>query len=304
MRWRGRRQSTNIERRRGGGRRGGAGLPFGLGRGRSGRGGKLGGGSIVIVLIILGVSYFTDINLMGLLGGGNSGSSFGGSGETVERGAGDSEQSQFLSAVLGSTEDVWSRIFAQRGETYKKPVLVDYQGGTQTACGHGDARMGPFYCPTDQKIYLDQSFYQQLATQYGAPGDFAQAYVLAHEVGHHVQTLWDISKMVRDARRQMSKVEGNKLSVRQELQADCFSGVWAHYAEDENWLEPGDLEEGLKAASAVGDDTLQQKSRGKVVEESFTHGSAEQRQFWFKRGYRTGKVEACDTLPIPSAKRQ
>lgn len=295
MRWRGRRRSSNIERRRGGGSRHRAGLPFGLGG--SGGGGKLGGKGIIILLVMVAIGYFTGINPLQLLGGG-SGMPMDGTDNTadVQQGAGMSDQDQFIAVVLGSTEDVWQKIFAQRGERYQPAVLVDYQGGTRTACGQGDARMGPFYCPADKKVYLDQSFFDQLGRQYGAPGDFAQAYVMAHEVGHHIQTLWGISRQVHARRQQVSETQGNVLSVKQELQADCFAGVWAHYAEREGMLEAGDLDEGLQAASAVGDDTLQRKSRGTVVPESFTHGSAAQRQRWFKRGFNTGDVNECDTF--------
>lgn len=302
MRWRDARRSKNIERRRG--RSGGMGGLGGLGgAGRlGGRRGK-GGLGLVGILVVIAIGYFFGVDVSPLLNGGGSmpgqqtTSQRSAQGTQGTQGAGSDEQSQFIAAVLGSTEDVWQALFAAQGEQYAPPTLVDYRGRTSTACGLGSSAMGPFYCPADRKVYLDQVFFEQLAQRFGAPGDFAQAYVIAHEVGHHIQTLTGVSKRVHAERSRVSKAEGNALSVRQELQADCYSGVWAYYADkQQNLLEAGDIEEGLRAASAVGDDTLQRKSGGAVVPESFTHGTAAQRQRWFMKGYKSGDMRACDTF--------
>jgi predicted metalloprotease len=205
-------------------------------------------------------------------------------------------QAQFISVVLKSTEDVWSQIFSERGARYEQPVLVLFTDATQSACGLGQSAMGPFYCPADRKVYLDLSFFQELADRFGAPGDFARAYVVAHEVGHHVQTLTGLSDRVAAARQQEGRTGSNALSVRQELQADCYAGVWGHYAARQGLVEPGDAEEGLRAAAAIGDDRLQRQSQGRVVPESFTHGSSAQRVEWLNRGLESGKLEACDTF--------
>lgn len=206
-------------------------------------------------------------------------------------------QADFVSVVLADTEDTWKEIFQQTGETYVEPKLVLYSGTVESACGYGQAAMGPFYCPRDQKIYIDLSFYRDLQNRHQAPGDFAQAYVVAHEVGHHVQNLLGISDQVRSLQGQVSETEANQLSVRLELQADCFAGIWAHNANrSRQILETGDIEEALNAASAIGDDRLQQESRGRVVPESFTHGSSEQRVRWFKRGIESGDPNQCNTF--------
>jgi predicted metalloprotease len=205
-------------------------------------------------------------------------------------------QAQFISVTLKSTEDVWTKVFADHGAAYQQPVLVLFTGATQSACGLGESAMGPFYCPGDRKVYLDLSFFQELADRFGAPGDFARAYVVAHEVGHHLQTLTGISDRVAAARQQGDRVSGNALSVRQELQADCYAGVWGHYAARDGLLEPGDAEDGLRAAAAIGDDRLQKQSQGRVVPESFTHGSSAQRVEWLRRGLENGRMEACDTF--------
>lgn len=206
-------------------------------------------------------------------------------------------QAQFVSGVLADTEDTWQSIFAANGKQYRVPTLVLFSGAYPTACGMGEAAMGPFYCPGDQKVYIDLSFYEQLQTRFQAPGDFAQAYVIAHEVGHHVQNLLGISDKVQQARQHASEAEGNALSVRLELQADCFAGLWANHADSSRqMLEQGDVEEALRAATAIGDDTLQKQARGRVVPESFTHGSAEQRVRWFRRGLDTGDLAACNTF--------
>ena len=207
------------------------------------------------------------------------------------------EQAQFISVVLADTEDTWNTVFRSAGREYQEPSLVLFSGSVRSACGFAQAAMGPFYCPADRKVYIDLSFYSDLQNRFRAPGDFAQAYVIAHEVGHHVQTLLGISDQVRAKQAQLSKVEANQLSVRQELQADCLAGIWAHHADrTRDLLERGDIEEGLNAASAIGDDRLQKQSQGYVTPESFTHGSSAQRVKWFKRGYASGDVNACDTF--------
>jgi predicted metalloprotease len=208
----------------------------------------------------------------------------------------DDPQAQFVSVVLKDTEDTWEQVFRDRNAAYQKPVLVLFTDATQSACGVGQSAMGPFYCPADQKVYLDLSFFHDLETRFGAPGDFAQAYVVAHEVGHHVQTITGVSERVHSARQGVSERQGNELSVRQELQADCYAGVWGHYAARRGLLDPGDAEEGLRAAAAIGDDRLQRQSQGRVVPESFTHGSSEQRVEWLRRGLDSGRLEACDTF--------
>ncbi|EWS62944.1 putative metalloprotease [Hydrogenophaga sp. T4] len=204
---------------------------------------------------------------------------------------------QFVAAVLGGTEDVWMTVFQQSGSQYQKPRLVLFRGAVPTACGTGQSAMGPFYCPGDQKVYIDLSFYETLRSQLGAPGDFAQAYVIAHEVGHHVQNLMGLTQQMEQSRQRVSEREYNALSVRLELQADCFAGIWAHHNHKTNAiLEPGDVEEALNAAAAIGDDAIQRKSQEQVVPDSFTHGSSEQRQRWFHKGLETGSVKACDTF--------
>lgn len=207
------------------------------------------------------------------------------------------QQSQFVAVVLADTEEVWSKLFSQEGGTYEPPTLVLFSGMVQSACGFAQAAMGPFYCPLDGKVYIDLSFYSDLQNRMGAPGDFAQAYVIAHEIGHHVQNQLGISAQVRQAQARAPQRAANALSVRQELQADCLAGVWAHHAARmHDLLEEGDIEEGLNAASAIGDDRLQKQSRGYVTPESFTHGSSEQRVTWFRRGLESGSMDSCDTF--------
>jgi len=283
MRIEGQRPSTNIEDRRGM-RMGG---PVGLG-----------GGGIGTILIILLVSWLTGVNPLSLLqvAGGPPAVQ-----EEAPTGtAGEDPQSKFIGAVLGNMEDTWGRIFSAAGERYEPPVLVLFNDAVQSACGSASAATGPFYCPGDRKVYLDLSFFRELDQRFGAPGDFAQAYVVAHEVGHHVQNLLGVNAQVSRLQQRASEVEANQLSVRLELQADCYAGVWGHYAAQQNMLEPGDAEEGLRAAAAIGDDRLQRQSQGRVVPESFTHGSSQQRVEWLRRGLTSGRVEDCDTFGAPT----
>jgi predicted metalloprotease len=210
------------------------------------------------------------------------------------------EMQVFVSKVLGSTEDVWQAAFKEMGREYHDPKLVLFTGATRSACGVGQSAMGPFYCPNDEKVYIDLAFYRDLKQRFRAPGDFAQAYVVAHEVGHHVQKQLGIMQKLESLQGRVSKTEFNRASVRVELQADCFAGVWAFHAGRQNRLDPGDLEEGLAAASAIGDDRLQKQTQGMVVPESFTHGSSEQRVRWFKRGMETGRMQECDTFAARS----
>ncbi|MFG6494856.1 zinc metallopeptidase [Fictibacillus sp. UD] len=274
MKWRGRRGSTNVEDRRG---MGGKGLAVG---------GGLGGLIIVLIVTLLG---------------GNPGDLIGGMGEQeqsvpYEETEKEKEDAEFVSVVLADTEDVWTEIFQDQGLTYKEPKLVLYSGSVQSACGTAGSSVGPFYCPGDQKLYIDLSFYQELQDKFDAPGDFAMAYVIAHEVGHHVQTLLGKTEEIHALRSKLSETEYNKYQVKFELQADYYAGVWAKHAQDMNVLEKGDLEEALNAASGVGDDTLQKKSQGYVVPESFTHGTSEQRQRWFYKGFENGTIKGGDTF--------
>jgi predicted metalloprotease len=301
MRWKGRRQSGNIEDRRGmGGGMGGMRFPGGLGGGFGGGRMRRGGGiGIFGILILLGIAWLLGINPLALLSGDP------GSGGYVEQqqSAGtlsspqEEEMKEFVAVVLAETEDTWNRILPEIGSDYREPKLVLFSGGAQSGCGFAQSAVGPFYCPADEKVYIDLSFFDELSRRFGAPGDFAQAYVIAHEVGHHVQTVLGIEEQVRQARGSMSESDSNALSVRVELQADCFAGVWAHDAHQKSGLlEPGDIEEAIGAASAVGDDTLQKQAGGRVVPDSFTHGSSEQRTRWFETGYRSGNIEDCDTF--------
>ena len=274
MKWQGRQGSGNIEDRRGMG----LGLPVG---------GGIGG----LVLLLL-FSALTGRNPADLI---NSTAPESGSVGTSGVGA-DDPQAQFVSVVLADTEQTWGEIFRQRGSTYEPPTLVLFTGATQSACGVGQSEMGPFYCPNDRKVYLDLSFFRDLDQRFGAPGDFAQAYVVAHEVGHHVQTLQGLSSRVSAARERGSERDSNALSVRMELQADCYAGVWGHYAAQRGLLEPGDAEEGLRAAAAIGDDRLQRQAQGRVVPESFTHGSSADRTRWLRRGLDSGNMDACNTF--------
>lgn len=292
MRWRKARRSDNVVIARGGG--------------RMRRGFRLGGGGGIIgILVILAISWFTGTNplsLLGMLGGGGMGQAPSQPAQTTPASGQNNEQVDFVRAVVGSTEDVWGAVFQQGGRTYAKPTLVVFNGFTTSACGAAQSAMGPFYCPGDQKVYLDLGFFQQMTQRYHAAGDFARAYVIAHEVGHHVQNLLGIFAEVDKARSRGAEMQGAAgLSVRQELQADCFAGVWANHAQQRlQWLQPGDIEEAMTAASAVGDDTLQEQSRGHAVPDSFTHGSSEQRMRWFRAGFESGDLGSCDTFSARS----
>ena len=281
MRWERGRRSENIEDRRG--------MRVG---GKSLAGGGIGAIVLALVAMYFGVDPSVVLNQAGGLAGAPQETSAPAPSSPEEE-----RQKAFMSAVLADTEDVWGGLFAASGKTYQQPKLVLFSGAVESACGHASAAMGPFYCPGDQKLYLDMRFFNDLAQRHDAPGDFAQAYVVAHEVGHHIQTLLGISKKVHAARQRAGEAEGNALQVRMELQADCFAGVWAHHANAQRQvLEPGDTEEALAAAAGVGDDRLQQQSRGVVVPESFTHGSSEQRMRWFQRGMQSGEPGQCDTF--------
>lgn len=283
MRWESERQSSNVEDRRG---LGGGGFGFG---GRS-----IGIGTIVLALLGGWIFGINPLTILGFLSGGGS--------PVVEQPAqappaGD-RAAAFVSTVLASTEDVWPQLLQQQGGmAYEPPKLVLYRGTTPTACGRGQAAMGPFYCPADRKVYLDLDFFDTMRARLGAPGEFAQAYVVAHEVAHHVQTLLGITQQVDQLRARTSEAQGNAISVRVELQADCFAGLWANRSQQaKGWLEKGDIESALNAAAQIGDDTLQRRSRGTVVPESFTHGSSAQRVAWFKRGMQSGDLRQCDTF--------
>ena len=297
MEWRGRRQSSNIEDRRGAGGqspfgRGGLRIPIGRGGVRR-AGGGLGIGGIILIFI---VSWLLGINPLMLLSGEDMGS--GGSGyeqQTTSAPAND-ETTAFVRTVLAETEDTWSGIFQASGEEYQEPTLVLFSGQVNSACGFASSATGPFYCPSDRKVYLDTAFFDDLQRQFDASGDFAQAYVVAHEVGHHVQNLLGILPRFNEARQRMNEVDANRMSVRVELQADCFAGVWGKFTDQKGILEQGDLQEALNAAQQIGDDTLQRRSQGYVVPESFNHGTSEQRMTWFRRGFESGDINSCDTF--------
>ncbi len=293
MRWQGRRESDNVEDRRdqsssdsSGTGGGGIRIP----RGKSG----------IVILIVVVVAGYYGYDLTPLLGGGSSQSQVAPSSQTTGKPqphtAADDQAAKFTSVVLASTEDVWGQIFQKMGRHYVDPKLVMYRGHTTTGCGTGQSVMGPFYCPADQTVYIDLSFYDELKNKLGAGGDFADGYVIAHEVGHHVQKLLGIEEKVRQQQQQGSKVEANRLSVKLELQADCFAGVWGHYMQQQNVMDTGDLQEALNAAQAIGDDKLQQQSQGRVVPDSFTHGTSQQRYSWFKRGFDSGDPAQCNTF--------
>jgi predicted metalloprotease len=289
MKWEGHERSDNVEDRRGEG--GGGRVPRLPGGGRG-----IGLGTIAIALVAGWIFGINPLTVLGLLGGGPMPSTEITQGPAQAPPA-DDAQAQFVSVVLRSTEEAWGEIFRAGQARYEAPRLVLFRGATPTACGGGDSAMGPFYCPGDSKVYIDLEFFDTLQQRLGAPGDFAQAYVVAHEVGHHVQNLLGLSAKVQQARQRAGEAEGNALSVKLELQADCFAGLWAHHSQQaKGWLEQGDLEEALNAAAQIGDDTLQRKSRGTVVPESFTHGTSAQRMQWFRRGYDGGRMADCDTF--------
>ena len=296
MRWRGRRQSSNVEDVRGRSR-GGFRMPTGNGGRRVRRAG--GGGGIGLIVVGL-IAYFVfGINPLTFLGGGDLGGLTGGQQQSVapqnNRPAND-DMTQFVRVVLADTEDAWEQLFAARNARYQKPVLQLFTGQTRSACGAASSASGPFYCPADSKVYIDLSFYDELRRRFEAPGDFAQAYVLAHEVGHHVQNLIGVLPEFNKRRRSMSKAQENAMSIRVELQADCFAGIWANYASGKGYLEAGDIDEALNAATQIGDDAIQRRTQGYVVPESFNHGTSAQRKRWFGRGYQSGQLEACDTF--------
>lgn len=276
MLWKGRRESSNVEDR----------------RGMSAGGLVVGGGVLGIIALLL--NFF--------LGGGDVSqlpTTLPGQGRqlTAEQQAAEDERAQFVRVVLADTEDVWNKLFAEKGGDYQEPTLVLFRDGVQSACGMASSASGPFYCPGDQKLYIDLSFYEELQTRFQAPGDFAMVYVVAHEVGHHIQTLMGTSEKLGRARQQLSETEFNKLSVKMELQADFLSGVFAHHTQKmKNVLESGDIEEALNAANAIGDDRLQRESQGRVVPDAFTHGTSAQRMYWFKKGYQTGDMSQGDTF--------
>ena len=292
MKWQGGRESDNVEDRRAGG----GGLPGGV---RLGGGRGIGLGTIAIALVAGWIFGINPLTILGVLGGGEPGVTQQQQ-APAQRPPADDTMARFVSTVLADTEDVWRAQFKSAGREYRDPKLVLFRGATPTACGYGQAAMGPFYCPGDEKVYIDLDFYETMRTRLGAPGDFAQAYVIAHEVGHHVQQLLGISGQAEQARaRAGSQAQANAISVRVELQADCFAGVWAHHADAARQvLEQGDIEEAMNAAAQIGDDALQRKSQGAVVPESFTHGSSEQRVSWFRRGLQSGSLAQCDTFTV------
>ncbi|MBN1570628.1 MAG: neutral zinc metallopeptidase [Acidobacteria bacterium] len=274
MRWQIGRRSTNVEDRRG------MSVP------------RAGGIGCLGLVIIVALAYLTGSNPLELLQQVGTDTSISSQGPATIPGTNDTSR-QFVEVVLGSTEDAWTRIFSEAGRQYRIPKLVLFENAISSACGFNSAAVGPFYCSPDETVYLDLSFFEQLDRQFGAPGDFAQAYVIAHEVGHHVQNLLGIMDQIDGLRRRANETESNALTVLLELQADCFAGVWGCHAKDQNLLEPGDIEEGLQAAQSIGDDLIQKRSQGYVNPDSFTHGTSAQRSYWFRRGLETGRVDAC-----------
>jgi Predicted metalloprotease len=281
MKWGNARRSGNIQDRRGM-RMGG---PGGLGIG--------GIAAVVVISLLLGENPLEMLSLVSQMGGPATT-------QQGQMGVPDDEAAQFVAAILGETEDVWSEVFAARGARYQEPTLVLFSGAVQSACGTASSAVGPFYCPGDHQVYIDLDFFAEMERSLGGGGDFAAAYVIAHEVGHHVQTLTGTTARVDQARRNGERIEGDGgLLVRQELQADCYAGLWAYHAQRRHdWLEDGDLEEALNTATAIGDDTLQRRSRGTVVPDSFSHGTAQQRVRWFRRGFESGELERCDTFAV------
>lgn len=284
MKWEKGRQSQNVEDRRGSG---------------MGRAGGVGLGGLVLALIVGWVTGINPMQLLGLMGGQQSGGQVASTPQEEAARAADPRR-QFVAAILGDTEDVWGKLFSAAGGNYSNPRLVIFEGAVASACGQASSAVGPFYCPSDQQLYIDLNFFKEMQSRLGGGGDFAEAYVIAHEVGHHIQTLTGVVQKVNDARQRGADVEGdNGLLVRQELQADCYAGVWGHHAQARHqWLEEGDIEEALNTASAIGDDRLQQQSRGQVRPDAFTHGTSQQRVRWFTEGFRSGRMEGCDTFAV------
>ncbi|MCX5481303.1 zinc metallopeptidase [Kaistia geumhonensis] len=297
------RESSNVEDRRssGGGFGGGGFRRAGMGGG----GIPLRGGSLVTIAVLIGIGWLVfginPLHMLSILTGGGGYTDSQSyqpsqpSGGTAASGQNDPGR-QFVAKVLGSTEDVWSEIFASANKSYQPAPLVLFRGTTVSACGQASSASGPFYCPNDGKVYIDLAFYDELRSRFGAPGDFAQAYVIAHEVGHHVQDLIGVLPEFNRQRQTASRAEANEMSVRVELQADCFAGIWANKTDQKGMLEAGDIDEALNAATQIGDDTIQKRTQGHVVPDSFTHGTSAQRSAWFKRGYESGRMEACDTF--------
>jgi hypothetical protein len=318
------RESSNVEDRRG---QGGGGMFGGGRRIQIPMGGGRGGFSLTTLLIIGALMLFFGINPLDVLTGGGGGGAPdmsrvpqmprmdpgrqttsqrnpfdipGMPGQTGPLQKDQDEMKKFVSRVLADTEDVWTKVFQSVGRRYQEPQLVLFTGGTQTACGPGMSAMGPFYCPLDRKVYVDLAFYDELKRRFNAPGDFAQAYVIAHEIGHHVQTLLGIADKVQEVKQRVDERQANQVQVRMELQADCLAGLWANLNDQiKKRLQPGDIEEGLNAASAIGDDMIQRKQTGRVVPDAFTHGTSEQRVRWFKRGFEGGQLQACDSFNAP-----
>ncbi|MCB9994373.1 MAG: zinc metallopeptidase [Hyphomicrobiaceae bacterium] len=301
MKWQGRKQSSHMEDRRGAGGTGGmfrgpsGGPGFRLPSGGT-PGGAISGGGIGLIVVVVIVGLMLGVNPMDLLSGGVTPSQSPQTQNAPSSNANEDQLYQFMAVVAQDTEDLWTEVFKQNNMTYTPPTIVVYSGQTSAGCGVAQASMGPFYCPADQNVYLDLSFYDQLRRQFGAPGDFAQAYVLAHEIGHHVQQLTGVLPEFNQRRQRMSETDANAYSVRIELQADCYAGIWANYAGKQNLLDSGDVEEALNAAEQIGDDTLQKKMQGFAVPKTFNHGTSEQRKRWFGIGARTGDVGQCDTL--------
>jgi predicted metalloprotease len=294
MKWEGQEQSSNVEDRRGDGG-GGGGARAGMRLG----GGGIGVGTIAIALVAGWIFGINPLTVLGLLSGGGMDAPQvqQAPASPAKRPPADDKAAQFVSIVLRDTEVVWGGVLKAGGASYQEPRLVLFRGATPTACGTGESAMGPFYCPGDSKVYIDLDFFDTLSRRLGAPGDFAQAYVIAHEVGHHVQNLMGVTAKVDGMRGRVSPTQMNALSVRVELQADCLAGVWAHHSQQgKGWLDQSDIQEALNAASKIGDDTLQSASQGRVVPESFTHGSSQQRMSWFKRGMDSGSVKQCNTF--------
>ncbi|ORM67535.1 KPN_02809 family neutral zinc metallopeptidase [Pantoea rwandensis] len=285
MRWQGRRESDNVEDRRNDspGLGGGGGRQIRIPRGKGG----------IILLIVVAVAGYYGYDLTALFEGGAPVTQ---QQQRPVNSAQDNEDAKFTKVILATTEETWSTLFQKMGKQYVPPKLVMYRNYTSTNCGTGQSAMGPFYCPADQTVYIDLSFYDDMKTKLGAGGDFAQGYVIAHEVGHHIQKLLGIESKVRQMQQGASQAQANQLSVKMELQADCFAGVWGHYVQQQNMLEVGDLQKALNAAEAIGDDRLQQKSQGRVVPDSFTHGTSQQRYTWFKRGFDSGNPGDCNTF--------